>query len=81
MSIPTYYITTPSSSGKITLWPMTAYGEICTSLPDAETKLATLVALASKGTKLSLEMQKAVIKNGQVEKLDGLSSVVKTVTA
>ena len=55
---------------------MSAFGQICTTLSDAETRLA----IGQKGEKFSLETQNAFFKDGNVVGVDGPISVVKTVT-
>ena len=81
MSTVTYFITKPCGSQKVALWPMSTYGEVCTSQSEAEAKLAELAGKGKKGSKFSLEMQKIVLKNGQIEKLDGPATVLSTLTA
>lgn len=79
MSTVLYFVTKPCGTSKTTLWPMSSYGEICTSQAAAETEFDRLLSGAKSGTSLSLESQKAVLKNGQVEKTEGAATVLKTV--
>lgn len=81
MSTQIYYVSKQCGSGQVCLWPMSAYGDTCTSLADAEAKLAETVAAGVKGAKFSLETQKVVMKDGQVVKVEGAATVVKTATA
>jgi len=79
MSTATYYISKTGKSGSVVLWPMSAYGEMCFSVENAEAKLAELVAASPKGSKFSLYEQHIIYQNGKVLKYDGKATLVKTV--